>query len=82
MWQVADIVGSEVVDQSGVTLGILEDVLPSGGGGNDIWVVRSPSLPKGEMLIPALKSVVLSVDPEQKKIIVNIPPGLKEIYEG
>ena len=80
MWNVADIVGSEVSDQSGVTLGILEDVLPSGG--NDIWVVRSPSLPQGEMLIPALKTVVVSVDQENKKIIINLPPGLKEIYEG
>lgn len=80
MWKVADIAGSEVIDQSGAALGILEDVLPSGA--NDVWVVRSPSLPKGEMLIPALKSVVVSVDPEHKKIVVNLPPGLKEIYEG
>lgn len=75
-WDVSAIAGSEVVDSAGISLGTLIDVLPSGG--NDIWVVRKDG---AEVLIPALKSVVLEVDPEQKRIVVALPPGLKEIYE-
>ena len=77
MWKVKDIAGSEVFDTGGQKLGVLTDVLPSGG--NDIWVVEQGGAK--ELLIPALISVVKEVDVAAKKITVDLPAGLKEIYE-
>jgi ribosomal 30S subunit maturation factor RimM len=34
-----------------------------------------------ELLLPALKTVIREVDIEKKRIIVELPQGLKEIYE-
>jgi 16S rRNA processing protein RimM len=57
-------------------LGILADVLPTGG--NDVFVVQQGLR---EMLVPVLPSVVVSVDLSQKRIDVRLPEGLREIYE-
>ncbi|MCS7184728.1 MAG: ribosome maturation factor RimM [bacterium] len=55
-------------------LGKLIDVLPTKA--NDIFVVKG----KFEYLIPAKKHIV-KIDTAQKKIYVNPPPGLLEIFE-
>jgi 16S rRNA processing protein RimM len=57
-------------------LGILVDVLPSGG--NDIFVVHQGLR---ELLIPALKSVVTEINLQTRRITVNLPQGLREVYE-
>jgi 16S rRNA processing protein RimM len=44
-------------------------------GSNDVLVVRGP---KGEILLPSLASVVLSVDLERGEMVVEVPPGLDE----
>ena len=75
-WKVSDIAGSRVETEAGELLGILKDVL--GTGANDVFVVAGET---DEILVPALKSVVLSVSAEAKKIVVRLPLGLKEIYE-
>lgn len=79
-WKVSELYGSDVYDLSGKFLGKLSDVLPSGA--NDIWVVKDPAVPEKEILIPALVSTVREVDVKSKKIVVDLPQGLKEIYEG
>lgn len=79
-WQVSDLVGSEVFSITGQKLGFLADVLPTGGG-NDVWVVRVSDTDENDILVPALKTVVVEVDISKKKIIVDLPEGLKEIYE-
>lgn len=68
--------GCEVYDINDCKLGVLVDVLPSGA--NDVWIVQDG---KKEFLIPALVSVVKDVDVVNKKIKVDLPPGLKELYE-
>lgn len=75
-YQVKDIVGCQVVTDQGECLGILVDVLPSGG--NDIFVVQQGLR---EMMIPALKNVVKAVDLSRKHVEVTLPQGLREIYE-
>jgi 16S rRNA processing protein RimM len=77
-WKTADLIGCSVFTETGELLGVMKDVLPSGG--NDIWVVQgtAPSLP--ELLIPALHTVVRDVDISNKKIIVLLPPGLRDVY--
>ena len=54
---IADLYGLRGVVDDGRDLGRLADVLQPGG--NDVYVFRGPL---GEVLVPALKSVVLGVD--------------------
>lgn len=70
---VKDLVGCEVVTVKGERLGPLRDVLPTGS--NDVYVVGEGL---AEILIPALKSVVVGIDLEAKRITVDLPPGLRE----
>jgi len=74
---VRDLAQCAVVTESGELLGRLEDVYPTGA--NDVFVVRSG---KREYLIPALRSVVLDIDLEERRIMVKLPKGLREVYEG
>lgn len=78
-WLVAHIAGSEVSDERIGRLGVLCDVLPTGS--NDVFVVKETPESTHELLIPVLRDVIISVDEEQKKIVVRLPAGLKEIYD-
>lgn len=71
---VKDLIGSEVYDAEGNLRGVLEDVLSYAS--NDVYVVRGDS---GETLVPALKSVVRSVDVKAKRI--NLYP-LKGLFDA
>ena len=71
---ICDILGSLVVDEKGVELGRLEDVLQTGS--NDVYVIKNDA--GRELLLPALKSVVRCISLEQKRIDVTIPKGLFE----
>ena len=71
---VFELVGARVVSKEGRLLGLLQDVLTTGA--NDVYVVRG----KGarEILIPAVRHVVLSIDVDGGVIVVDPPPGLLE----
>ncbi len=71
-WFICDLIDCEVYETSGRLLGILKDVLQTGS--NDVYVVVDKQ--RREILIPALKSVVKEVSPENKKIVVELPEGL------
>lgn len=64
--------GLSVYDSDRGFLGILRDILETGA--NDVYVVESKQY--GEILIPAIKQVVLKVDLEQGKMQVKLLPGL------
>jgi 16S rRNA processing protein RimM len=70
---VKDLVGCQVVTTDGEVLGPLTDVLPTGG--NDVFVVGEG---RDEILIPALKSVVLEINLETRRIKVDLMKGLRE----
>ncbi len=74
-WKVSELAGSRVETEAGVFLGILKDVF--GTGANDVFVVQNGSQ---EILVPALKTVVLEVSLSEKRIVVRLPKGLEEIY--
>lgn len=67
------IVGIEVYNEHDVNLGSVQEILQTGA--NDVFVVKG----KGrEILLPALKSVVMTVDLDANRMQVRIPPGLME----
>jgi 16S rRNA processing protein RimM len=76
-YRVSDLAKCQVVTESGEILGVLVDVYPTRA--NDVFSVRSPTR---EYLIPALKTVVLQIDLEARRIVVRFPKGLREIYES
>jgi 16S rRNA processing protein RimM len=64
------VLGMQVVDENGATVGRLEEVLLTGA--NDVYVVRQPDHEE-EILLPAIESVILKVDEEKKVITVRLP---------
>ncbi len=66
-----ELIGMEVYTPDGRYLGRLESVLPTGS--NDVYVVRNADR---EILVPALASVVKSVDTAQMRMEVVLPEGL------
>lgn len=69
---ICDLVGCMVYDENASELGKLVNIFPTGS--NDVYVVRNRS--GEEILIPAIKSVVKSVDIDNKIIKVELPEGL------
>ncbi len=74
---VDQIIGLKVQNLTGCDLGVVEEVLFTGG--NDVYVLRGGTY--GEILLPALKSVVRSVDLATGIMWVELPPGLVDEEE-
>lgn len=70
---IADIIGIEVYDESGQGLGTVEELLQ--GPANDVFVIRD-----GEKtwMLPGVKDFVLSVEPENHRMIVRPIEGMRE----
>jgi 16S rRNA processing protein RimM len=66
-----DLIGCRVYEE-GIFLGNLEDIMETGA--NDVYSVIDEN--GRELLIPALKNVVLDVDIDSKRISVKLPEGL------
>jgi 16S rRNA processing protein RimM len=73
---ICDIVGCVVFDVNNTRLGEITDVITTGA--NDVYVVKRNE--KKDLLLPAIKAVVKSVDTGAKVIVVELPEGLLEIY--
>lgn len=67
-YYIFDILGLNVYDQEGISLGKITDVLQTGS--NDVYVVEKEDAKP--LLIPALKQVVLNIDMDEKKVIVKL----------
>jgi 16S rRNA processing protein RimM len=76
-WYVSDLVGLAVTSDDGRELGKLEEVLRLPA--HDVYVVRGES---GEILLPAIDDVVLSVDVEAGRMTVHLLPGLADEVGG
>jgi 16S rRNA processing protein RimM len=70
-WQ--QIMGLEAFTLDDRRLGRVEAILPTGS--NDVYVVRDG---RKELLIPAIDSVVVDIDLEQKILRVDLPEGLED----
>ena len=63
---IVDLIGLTVMTDEGEKLGVMQDVLQTGA--NDVYVVKGKN---GEILIPAVKSFVIDINVESKKVTVN-----------
>ncbi len=66
-----DLIGLQVETEDGQTLGQISDILATGA--NDVYVVTGG---EREVLVPALRDVVLSVDLGTGRVVVRLPEGL------
>ncbi len=64
-YYIADLLGSEIVTEAGEVLGILKDVTQAA---TDVYTMSADGR---EILFPAAKGVVVSVDLEEKRITVD-----------
>ena len=71
---VADLLGLTIIDDSGVTIGKLENVIETGA--NDVYEVLTED--GGRILLPAIKECILDVDMEEGIIVVNLMKGLAD----
>jgi 16S rRNA processing protein RimM len=76
-YHVQQLIGCQVVMESGDVIGVLEDVLNLPG--QDLLSIRGT---RGEILIPFIAEFVPEVDVEAKKITVIPPEGLLTLQEG
>jgi len=66
-----DIIGLDIVTESGLKLGAITTVLPTGS--NDVYICSGD---EGEILIPAFDDVVREIDIEKGVMVVRLPEGL------
>ena len=71
-YYILDLIGLDVYSDKNEYLGKIEDVFPTGS--NDVYVVKD-NLGK-QILIPAIADVVKEVDLKNKKMTINLIPGL------
>ncbi len=73
-----EILGLQVVDENGASLGAITEIIQTGA--NDVYVVTPPA--GKDILIPALKQVLLNVDLSAGIMRVHLLPGLIEEQPG
>jgi 16S rRNA processing protein RimM len=66
----SDLIGCEVVDAAGRSLGVVTDFEETGG---------TALLHVGDLLIPFARSICITIDLGNKKIVVNPPDGLLDL---
>jgi 16S rRNA processing protein RimM len=64
-----EVKGMDVFDENGINLGKVDEILVTGA--NDVYVIHASD--GAEILIPAIKSVILSIQRENRKMIVRLP---------
>lgn len=68
------IIGCNVETVTGESIGTVTDIMETGA--NDVWVIKRLGQPS--LLIPYIEDVVVNVDCDQKKILINPLAGLLE----
>jgi 16S rRNA processing protein RimM len=66
------IIGLQVVEEDGTRLGKLTEIITTGA--NDVFVIIGPG---GELLLPAIESVILDIDLDNGQMVVHVLDGLR-----
>ncbi|MBQ7943902.1 MAG: 16S rRNA processing protein RimM, partial [Lachnospiraceae bacterium] len=69
---IADLIDIEVYEEDDKLLGVLKNVIETGA--NDVYEIEMTD--GREVLIPAIKECILSVDVEARKMVVHLLDGL------
>ena len=72
-YYIADLIGMKVVLEDGTEYGTLKNVMETGA--NDVYVVSRKA--GGEILLPAIKECILSVEIEKGIITIHLMKGLE-----
>jgi 16S rRNA processing protein RimM len=72
------IIGMSVVDETGAALGLITEIIETGA--NDVYVVKNAD--GREILLPALKQVLLDINLDTKTMRVHLLPGLVDSGES
>ena len=67
------LVDMDVYTDDGEHLGQIAEIIETPG--NDVYIVRKPD--ERDLLLPAIKDVVLDVDTEASRMTVRLLPGLR-----
>jgi 16S rRNA processing protein RimM len=68
------LIGSQVLLQSGDLIGVVSEIVKLPG--QDLLSVNKDGK---EVLIPMVKQIIVSIDVETKRIVVNPPEGLLDV---
>lgn len=69
---IADLIDMDIFDETDKLFGKLTNVLETGA--NDVYVIKMCD--GREVLVPAIKECILSVDVEARKMVIHLLPGL------
>jgi 16S rRNA processing protein RimM len=72
-WLLHEIEGCRVVSEDGEEIGTVAEVL--GGTANDVWALDAGGR---RILVPAVRDVVVDVNPAERRITIRVLPGLLE----
>jgi len=67
-----DIVGLQVFNLDGVLIGVIDDIMSTGG--NDVYIIKAPN--RKQILIPAIKDVVKQIDLIRRVMYIDPMRGL------
>ena len=68
-----ELIDMQVFSDEGESLGVVVEILDTSA--NDVYVVRSDGKP--DLLIPAIREIVLDVDVDAGRMTVHLAPGLR-----
>ena len=71
----AGLLGLAVVDEAGHRLGVVRDVVPTGG--TDLLLVGGDDGAEDEWMVPMAREIVRQVDAEGGRLVVRLPEGLR-----
>ncbi|GAB7082203.1 ribosome maturation factor RimM [Megalodesulfovibrio paquesii] len=74
---IEDLLGAEVVLEDGVVLGVFDHLLETADE-YDVWAIRTPA--GEEILFPAHEDFLVEVDADARRIVIDPPPGLVDVY--
>lgn len=62
-----DIIGLQVFNLDGTLIGVVDDIMPTGG--NDVYIIKAPN--GKQILIPAIKEVVKQIDLSRRVMYID-----------
>ena len=69
-----DLYDMDVYNEKGDKIGVIDDIFFTAA--NDVYVVRTDDNPKNNILVPAIKDCILSVDVKERKMVIHLLEGM------